>query len=134
MLAVADVECQCSVAVRRTWRTGGGHPASWGPLPGPQRACGAPPAREPPDAGDPSPAGPLPARVCPSANPFSRVELAGHDWRHGAARTTQKARTTGANTTDRRRRAFATEFQTTPMSNPALPERPWVTAGRAAFD
>jgi ectoine hydroxylase-related dioxygenase (phytanoyl-CoA dioxygenase family) len=41
---------------------------------------------------------------------------------------------TGPNLTDRRRRAFATEVQTAPARNPAPPARPWVDAGRAAFD
>src|SRR5437660_1074673 len=38
--------------------------------------------------------------------------------------------TTGANLTDRRRRAFATEFQTTPVTASGGPERPWVDEGR----
>ncbi len=38
----------------------------------------------------------------------------------------------GLNRTDRRRRAYATEFQTTPVPRPTPADRPWVIEGRAA--
>lgn len=41
---------------------------------------------------------------------------------------------TSPNRTDRRRRACAAEFQTAPVDLAERAERPWVDAGRAAFD